>query len=558
MAKMRIQTGDTALHEAVCRRKDGSLFPAEVQGKAITYRGRPARMIIFRDLTERRQAQERLERALSLQQAAFEATADGILAVDRAGQVITYNRVFAEMWGIPDSVLALGDVNLIREHVLHQVVNPDQFVQQVQLLYANPEAISLDTLEFTDGRVIERYTQPQRLGEHIVGRLWDFRDITARIRGQEELEHTLSLQRATFEATADGILAVDIQGRLVTYNHKFVEMWNIPEAMLSPNTDGYWALLYGAQRLKEPNEVVDKLVKLHGNPEIISLDLVELTDGRIFERYTQPQRMGSEIIGRVWNFRDVTERRRLEAERERLIAGLEEALHVKDRFLATMSHELRTPLNAIMGYCNLLLSGMAGQVDAVAREMLERIDISSTLLLNLITQVLDLARLGAGQMALHPRWVTPRQLADEWCGQMKVLAQQKGLDLQLDIAPDVPEQVYVDADRVTQIALNLLSNALKFTERGWVRLTLKGQADTWQIEVRDTGIGIPPDALGYIFEAFRQVDSSSTRSYGGAGLGLAIVRNLCGIMGGKIEVESPQGQGSIFTVTLPVQFSQAQ
>jgi signal transduction histidine kinase len=509
-------------------------------------------MIIFRDLTERKQAQERLERALSLQQAAFEATADGILAVDRAGQVITYNRVFAEMWGIPDSVLALGDVNLIREHILHQVVNPDQFVQQVQLLYANPEAISLDTLEFTDGRVIERYTQPQRLGEHIVGRVWDFRDITARIRGQEELEHTLSLQRATFEATADGILAVDIQGRLVTYNHKFVEMWNIPEAVLSPNTDGYQALLYAAQQLKDPTAIMEKLVELYSQPEIISLDLVELTDGRIFERYTQPQRMGTEIIGRVWNFRDVTERRRLEAERERLIAGLEEALHVKDRFLATMSHELRTPLNAIMGYCNLLLSGMAGQVDAVAREMLERIDISSTLLLNLITQVLDLARLGAGQMVLHPRWVAPRQLADEWCGQMKVLAQQKAIDLQLEIAPDVPEQVYVDAERTTQIALNLLSNALKFTEQGWVRLTLKGQADTWQIEVRDTGVGIPPDALGYIFEAFRQVDSSSTRSHGGAGLGLAIVRNLCGIMGGKIEVESPQGQGSIFTVTLPV------
>ncbi|CAG0971300.1 partial Sensor histidine kinase RcsC, partial [Gammaproteobacteria bacterium] len=132
------------------------------------------------------------------------------------------------------------------------------------------------------------------------------------------------------------------------------------------------------------------------------------------------------------------------------------------------------------------------------------------------------------------------------------LAQKKGLSFNVTVDPSLPEMVHGDRERITQIAPNLLSNAFKFTQSGSVDLRLNGGHDTWQIEVHDTGIGIPPHALNYIFDEFRQLDGSSTRVYGGTGLGLAIVRKLCALMNGNVRVTSVLGEGSTFTVTLPL------
>jgi signal transduction histidine kinase len=230
----------------------------------------------------------------------------------------------------------------------------------------------------------------------------------------------------------------------------------------------------------------------------------------------------------------------------------QESARLKSEFINTMSHELRTPLNAILGFSGIMLEGMGGEIDDEARHMLERIDSNSNRLLNLINEILDLAKIESGRMELVSVPVYPRRLAEQWQSQMQVLAQQKGLDFEFSVDPALPEMVIADPERITQIGANLLSNAFKFTEQGSVKLELECNDSEWIIRVTDTGVGIPPHAIDYIFDEFRQADGSYMRAYGGTGLGLAIVRSLCRMMNGSVRCTSELGEGSVFTVTLPL------
>lgn len=230
----------------------------------------------------------------------------------------------------------------------------------------------------------------------------------------------------------------------------------------------------------------------------------------------------------------------------------QESIRLKSEFVSTMSHELRTPLNAILGFCGIMLEGMGGEFDDEGRRMLERINANSSRLLILINEVLDLAKIEAGRMELVNTAINPAQLAESWRLQTHILAEKNNLDFIVEVDPELPQTLYGDSERLTQIGINLLSNAFKFTESGSVKLAFRRQEDNWLIEVIDSGVGIPPHALNYIFDEFRQVDGSSKRVYGGTGLGLAIVRNLVRVMRGQVKATSELGKGSTFTVTLPL------
>jgi signal transduction histidine kinase len=232
-----------------------------------------------------------------------------------------------------------------------------------------------------------------------------------------------------------------------------------------------------------------------------------------------------------------------------------ESVRLKSEFMSTMSHELRTPLNAILGFSGIMLQGMGGEMDDDAMHMIERIDSNSQRLLKLINDILDLAKIEAGRMELANTGFSPRELVKKWEAETGVLAEKKALQFGVSVAANLPDTLYGDPERVTQMAVNLLSNAFKFTDRGEVSLYVFAEPSnhTWNIRVSDTGMGIPPHALNYIFDEFRQVDGSSKRVYGGTGLGLAIVRNMCRMMNGTINVASELGKGSQFTITLPMQ-----
>ncbi len=228
----------------------------------------------------------------------------------------------------------------------------------------------------------------------------------------------------------------------------------------------------------------------------------------------------------------------------------EEATRMKDLFLATMSHELRTPLNAIMGFLHLM--NFSGQLDEDNTYMSERALANTHRLMMLINNILDLSRIATGGLEIVPVEMSPRYVASGLYNDLKMLAQDKQLRLDLEVDPTLPETINHDEARLSQIVVNLVGNAIKFTESGTVQLAFTRADDRLVIRVADTGIGIPRAKHGLIFDDFFQVDASSTRQHEGAGLGLAIVKRLVLMMNGKIELASEVGKGSTFTVTLPL------
>jgi len=231
----------------------------------------------------------------------------------------------------------------------------------------------------------------------------------------------------------------------------------------------------------------------------------------------------------------------------------EESNTLKSQFLATMSHELRTPLNAIIGYTQIMMEGMAGQPTEQQTKFLKRVFTNGNDLLHLIDDILDLSKVEAGRMELVKLPFEVRPWVQNLCTQVEPQLKAKNLVLNMVIDAQLPDRIIGDPDRLKQIALNLLSNAIKFTHEGHIDLTLQRREKTlWELIVSDTGIGIPATAQEYIFDSFRQVDGSSRREYGGTGLGLSIVRHLSLLMGGTIRVQSEIGQGSTFTVLLPL------
>lgn len=229
-----------------------------------------------------------------------------------------------------------------------------------------------------------------------------------------------------------------------------------------------------------------------------------------------------------------------------------ESSRLKTEFLSVVSHELRTPLNAVMGYTGILLEGIGGNIDDDAKKMVERIDSNSQRLLTLINEILEVSRIEAGEIEIERIPFIPKELVQMWDKQVHVLLDQKSLVFEVFVDDNLPDVLYGDPNRITQVVMNLLANAIKFTQDGFVQLTVAYSTTEWTIIVTDSGIGIPEHSLTFIFDRFRQVNSSTTREYGGTGLGLAIVRDLTQLMGGRVTVQSVYGEGSTFTVFLPV------
>jgi signal transduction histidine kinase len=228
----------------------------------------------------------------------------------------------------------------------------------------------------------------------------------------------------------------------------------------------------------------------------------------------------------------------------------EYANRMKDLFMATMSHELRTPLNAMIGFLNLML--YSGQLNDDNLHMANRSLANSHRLLTLINNILDLSRIATGAIQVVATQTSPRELTAALYNDMKPLAQEKGLELDMQVAADVPTKLYHDGDRIMQIITNLTHNAIKFTQNGTVKVNVGRSGERLLISVSDTGIGIPKSKQHLIFDDFFQVDPTSTRQHQGAGLGLAIVKRLALMMNGSITVNSEIDQGSTFTVDLPL------
>jgi len=230
---------------------------------------------------------------------------------------------------------------------------------------------------------------------------------------------------------------------------------------------------------------------------------------------------------------------------------VEASSRAKSQFLANMSHELRTPMNAILGYTELVLDNTYGEVPEKIRGVLDRVDKSGRHLLRLINDVLDLSKIEAGQLTLSVADYSMKEVVQSVFLAVESLAVEKSLDLVVTLPPELPP-AQGDERRLTQVLLNLVGNAIKFTEAGKVSIDVAVEDGIFRVAVTDTGPGIAPADQERIFEEFQQVDSSSTRQKGGSGLGLAIARRIAEMHGGGLRVESAPGRGSTFAFTVPV------
>ncbi len=514
------------------------------------------------DISATKAAEAALRLSEERQQRALKASRLALWDLDLTTTRVFLSDTWAQLMGVPAALSADGTpvptVMLYRDLVA-QVPEDDR-----QAVLKGSNAVMSGA---TDSYNVEhRFNKPDGgvIWVHSEGRVteWDHqgrpqrvtgtnRDITARKEAQEELALAAAFTRATLEATTDGILVVNAKREIELFNRRFLDLWGISPHVAADNDERLKDLVL--QCLKDPQSAAQKRESLYPSNEAESFDLLELIDGRFIERYSKPHKLGQETIGRVWSYRDVTDRKRAEGELERARETAEAANQAKSAFLATMSHEIRTPLNGVLGITTLLLEESLTVPQA---QLARLIDSSAQSLLVLVDDFLDLAKIEAGQMTLEQADFDLQELLSHLTTLFALRASAKSLLFQCDVSPDVPQWVCGDATRLRQILNNLLGNALKFTHHGqfslWVS-AFNATPDTVDLQfiVADTGIGIDPEVQSRLFANFVQADSSTTRQYGGTGLGLAIVRQLTNLMGGDITLDSAAGQGATFTVVVP-------
>jgi PAS domain S-box-containing protein len=373
-------------------------------------------------------------------------------------------------------------------------------------------------------------------------------DITARKNAETKLEKSLSILRATIESTADGLLVVDLKGNVVQYNRKFSEMWRIPGHLLDTMDDSQ-LLMFVKDQLKNPERFLEDVRLLYeSKTHEVTNDVIEFSDGRFFERFSQPQVINDVIVGRVWSFRDITGMKKAEKELIDAKEKAEEGDRLKTAFLHNVSHEIRTPMNAIIGFSTLL--NEKGISEQERLQYAGIISDSSNQLLAIINDIVDTANIESGQVKVNLTEMNLNLMLKNLNEQFSYKKEKIIIDLKMELS-DENAWIITDNTKIVQVLSNLISNALKFTREGRIEVAYNVKGDMLEFAVSDTGIGIPEEHLSRIFTRFYQVEMTGTRQYGGTGLGLSICKAYINLLGGNIWVESKPGNGTIFRFTVP-------
>jgi signal transduction histidine kinase/DNA-binding response OmpR family regulator/HAMP domain-containing protein len=420
-----------------------------------------------------------------------------------------------------------------------------------------------------------RVKLPEPSGHDEVSRLMRalavFRDTATEMEESNlrEIEEARRRLDDAIESVQDGFALFDPQDRLLLCNSRYGELLYDNVEVPGPGTPYETILRRGLDRGlildtgDDPEAWLAARLANHRDPK------ASHQQHRASGRWLNINEYRTADGGTVATYSDITEIKHHEQELDGLVAELraardqaEAATQAKSQFLATMSHEIRTPLNGIVGMSNLLAGT---KLDAEQRDFCNTVSEASEALLTIINDILDFSKVEAGALELERTPIHLGETAEIAVGLVARKAAEKEIELACRIGPDVPVGILGDAVRLKQILLNLLNNAVKFTEKGEVVLTIEsgqapekakpGATTMLTLSVRDTGIGIPADRMDRLFKSFSQVDASTTRRYGGTGLGLAITKRLIELMGGDIRVESEAGAGTTFTCSIPAEIA---
>jgi PAS domain S-box-containing protein len=544
-----ITENESATFETWHRRRDDSVFPVEISSRMVNIEGLKYYQTIGRNITERKLADITLKESEEKFRKIFEESPFSMVLTGKDFGIVRANMSFCKMIGYNEEELR----GFTFRNFTHQDYINDNEVGLLRLVAGEiPVYHTQKQYIRKDGAIIWGSTTVSIIRnnkEEVQLFLAMVEDITSRKEAEKALEKSYSLVKATLESTADGILVVDMDGKIVQLNQKFTDMWMIPTEILDTGSDSN-ALGYVKDQLLNPASFLENVHHLYDEPEAITLDLLEFKDGRYFERYSQPQKIGGKIVGRVWSFRDITEKKN--AERELIAAKekAEESDRLKTAFLHNVSHEIRTPMNAIQGFSTLLTDQQFTEEEL--RQYIGIISQSSNQLLSIINDIVDIANVEAGQVKINTKEFNLNLVLLGLLEQFSYQAKEHNIRINLNSClSDEESDIRADETKVIQILSNLINNSLKFTRNGQIDLGYNLKDNFLEFSVRDTGIGIAPEHLERIFNRFYQVDGADSREYGGTGLGLSICKAYVEILGGTIRVESEQGCGTTFTFTLP-------
>jgi PAS domain S-box-containing protein len=489
----------------------------------------------------------RAGRETALLRATLENMAQGVAMYDADHKLVTWNELFRQYLEMPDEFLGtdrtfsdyiryigergeFGDGANIEEELKKRLAMLDQ-------------SHSFERVR-PDGTVLEVRRDPVPGGGFIA----IYTDITARKEAEKQLREDEERFRAIDAAAPVGLIIVDERDQtLLHLNPSFCEIvGKDAKALVGQPVSAIFA---------EPEKSKELADIINGASSERKEFHFKRPDGA--DAYVMVSRVGLDYRGKkaiIASFVDIHDRVRAEIELREAKEAAESASRVKSSFLANMSHELRTPLNAIIGYSEILLEDATDRGDKASMGDLEKIQAAGKHLLGLINDILDLSKIEAGRMDVYLEHVFLTRLVDEVKTIVEPMMTKNGNKFVIECPPDIGA-LQTDLTKIKQSVINLLSNAAKFTKEGTVTLRLSREEHDdvpWvKFEVIDSGIGMTEEQMGRLFQAFTQADSSTTRNFGGTGLGLTITRHFCAMLGGSIDVKSAPGEGSTFTILLP-------
>ncbi|RLF66779.1 MAG: hypothetical protein DRN57_06410 [Thermoplasmata archaeon] len=525
-----------------------------VTGTEIELEGRRALVNSFVDITNMKRAEEKMREGEERLKAITDASQDAIIMIDNEGRIIFWNPSAERIFGYTEAEILGKD--------LHQTIAPSRYHGAFMKAFPrfmetgegkaigkvlDMEALRKDGKEITIQLALSALKLNNRW--HGVGTV---RDITDKKKGEREVIRQKTYFESLFEESPEAIAILDLEERIVRVNRGFERLFGYTkEEVIGHYIDD----LIAPDELRAEAMNLTNLVR---DGETVYRETKRSTKyGKLFDvsLIGTPIRIGDDLEALYATYRDISQKKRAELAMIEAKERAEEAARMKSEFLANMSHEIRTPMNAILGFTEILERKIT---DPSQRVQLEAIRSSGKTLLRLINDILDLSKIEAGKLELVFTPTDPVSIVMDMERIFRKKTSDKGLELNTMVPDDVPKYLMMDEVRLRQVLLNLIGNAVKFTERGSITVGLEsgtGKDDDAKMDislfVEDTGIGIPPDEVDRIFGTFDQVKGQDSGKYGGTGLGLAISRKLVEMMGGTLSVTSTVGKGSRFQVFLP-------
>ncbi len=549
------ECGSVAKFESQVYRKDGSVI--WISENARTVRDSNGNVLYFEgtvdDITDRRRAEEGLRNSEALYHSLVESLPQHIFRKDLEGRFTFANKRFCETLGKDlDEIVGKTDFDFFPADLARKYQEDDRLLLESGSTFETTEdhvGPNQQPMTVHVVKTLLRDGQGKVIG--IQGIFWD---VTQHKRMEQTLQRERDLHQALMDSSPDSIYFKDLRSRFIKCSKALATRLGLddPQAAVSKTDYDF----YPAEKAREYFEEEQQIIRT-GNPVINKIERQLDPVGNEswasvtkFPIYNQ----ADGITGIVGLSRDISQLKQTEAELEKARDIALESARVKSEFLANVSHEIRTPMNAIIGMTGLLLDT---QLNEEQEEFAKTISDSAEALLTLVNDILDFSKMEAGKLTIEQIHFNLRELVEGTVEIFAERAQSKDLELACWLHHDVPISLQGDPGRLRQILINLLANALKFTQQGEVIVQISKKSETndgvvIQFAIEDTGIGISSETMPWLFQAFTQADGSMARQYGGTGLGLAIVKQLVDMMNGRIDLTSTPNQGSTFFIEIPL------